>query len=263
VTILDLFRLDGHVALVNGGGRGIGAACAVALAEAGADVAIRAKEPIEIEQTAQRLRAIGHRVVAVEAGEGPEDERRAIEAVVAELGPITTLLNVAGGAGSGAFMDITDDQLAAAFDFNVALPLRLSRLVVPHMLEAGGGSIVNISTAMAHLVARGFVTYGTVKAALQHATRLMAADLSPRIRVNAVAPGAVLTDGLRAFIQRIGESGVDPLAAVPMRRLGEPQDVAAAALFLCSPAASYVTGTVLEVDGGMQQPAFAIAIPDL
>lgn len=130
------------------------------------------------------------------------------------------------------------------------------------MLAAGGGSVVNISTAMAHQVARGFVTYGTVKAALEHATRLLAADLSPRIRVNAVAPGAISTDALRAFIARNGCDD-DVLDAIPMRRLGLPDDIAAAVLYLCSSAASYVTGAVLDVTGGIQQPALTFSIPDL
>ena len=262
MSILDSFRLDGHAAFVNGGGRGIGAACALALAEAGADVAIRAKTPAELEATAEALRASGHRVIAIEALDEPDDERRALDRVAAEFGRLTTLVNVVGGARSGPFLDTTDAQLREAFDLNVALPVRLVRAAVPHMLANGSGAVVNISTAMAHQVARGFVTYGSVKAALQHATRLMAADLSPKIRVNAVAPGAILTDGLRNYL-RINGIGDEALDLIPMRRLGEPTDIAAAVLYLCSPASSYVTGEVIEVNGGIQQPAFPFSIPDL
>lgn len=262
MSILDTFRLDGHTAFVNGGGRGIGAACALALAQAGADVAIRAKTPLEIDATADLLRTYGHRVIAIEALDEPDDELRALDRVAAEFGQLTTLVNVVGGARSGPFLDTTDAQLRDAFELNVALPVRLIRAAAPHLLATGSGAVVNISTAMAHQVARGFVTYGTVKAALQHATRLIAADLSPRVRVNAVAPGAIMTDGLRNFL-RVNEIGDEALDAIPMRRLGEPSDIAAAVLYLCSPASSYVTGTVIEVDGGIQQPAFPFSIPDL
>ena len=262
MNIVDRFRVDGQAVFVNGGGRGIGAACAIALAQAGADVAIRAKTPTEIAETADVLRTYGHRVLTFEATDEPGDDVLALDHAAGDFGRLTTLVNVVGGARSGPFMSTTDQQLREAFDTNVVLPVRLTRAAVPHLLAAGGGTIVNISTAMAHQVARGFVTYGTVKAALQHATKLLAADLSPRIRVNAVAPGAILTEGLRNFI-RINQIGDDALSAIPMRRLGEPDDIAAAVLYLCSPASSYVTGTVLDVDGGIEQPAFPFSIPDL
>ena len=130
------------------------------------------------------------------------------------------------------------------------------------MLERGGGAIVNISSAIGRLSDRGFVAYGTAKAALTHMTRLMAADLAPRIRVNAIAVGSVATSALETVLtddalREQMESGT------PLRRLGEPDDIALAALYLASPAGSFVTGKVLEVDGGLEAPNLALGLPDL
>jgi 7-alpha-hydroxysteroid dehydrogenase len=134
---------------------------------------------------------------------------------------------------------------------------------VPLMLEhSGGGSIINITSTMGRLAGRGFAAYGTAKAALAHYTRLAALDLCPRIRVNAIAPGSILTSALDVV------AGNDELRAqlekaTPMRRLGEPADIAAAALYLASPAGAYLTGKTLEVDGGLNMPNLELPIPDL
>ncbi len=260
--ILQMFRVDGQVAFVNGAGRGIGAATALALAEAGADVAIRARTLSQLEEVAAGIRSLGRRVLVLEATDSPGDDVAALERTVAELGSLSILVNVVGGAMPGPFLKGTDAKLNESFDFNVTGPIRLSRAAVPHMLAGGGGSIVNITTAMAHLVARGFSTYGTVKAALDHATRLLAADLAPRIRVNAVAPGAIHTDSLEV-IMRDPEIRAAIEAATPMRRLGVADDIAAAVLYLCSPASAYMTGKILDVDGGIQTPNFQMPFPDL
>jgi 7-alpha-hydroxysteroid dehydrogenase len=117
------------------------------------------------------------------------------------------------------------------------------------MLEVGGGVILNISSALSHLVEKPFVVYGTCKAALNHMTRLMAHELAPKIRVNAIASGAVETAALSAFIG-IGDLRQKMEAMTPAGRIGTPEDIAAAALYLCSPAGQWVTGKVFEVDGG-------------
>ena len=131
------------------------------------------------------------------------------------------------------------------------------------MLEhCGGGSIINITSTMGRLTGRGFAAYGTAKAALAHYTRLAALDLSPRIRVNAIAPGSILTSALDVV------AGNDQLRgpmeqATPLRRLGDPIDIAAAAVYLASPAGGYLTGKTLEVDGGLTHPNLNLPIPDL
>jgi len=131
------------------------------------------------------------------------------------------------------------------------------------MLEtAGGGAIVNMSSVMGRLAGRGFLAYGTAKAALAHYTRLASADLSPRIRVNGIAVGSVLTSALEIVA---GNASIrTPMEqATPLQRLGDPEDIAATVLYLCSPAGSYVTGKVLEVDGGLQSPNLSLGLPDL
>jgi len=262
MSVLQMFRVDGKVAFVNGAGRGIGAASALALAEAGADVAIRARTVGQLEEVAEGIRALGRRALVLPAKEADGDDIAALEQAVGELGRLDLLVNVVGGAMPAPFMKGTDSALNEMFEFNVTTPIRLSRAAVPHMLAVGGGSIVNITTVMAHLVARGYSIYGTVKSALDHATRLIAADLSPRIRVNGVAPGAIHTDSLEVIMQ-------DPKvraaieAATPMRRLGVADEIAAAVLYLCSPASAYVTGQILSVDGGLQTPNFDMGLPDL
>jgi 7-alpha-hydroxysteroid dehydrogenase len=262
MSVLNMFRVDGQVAFVNGAGRGIGAASALALAEAGADVAIRARTLSQLEGVADGIRAFGRRALVLQATEEPGDDTAALDRTVTELGSLGILVNVVGGAMPAAFMKGTDHALNDMFEFNVTGPIRLCRAAVPHMLESGGGSIVNITTVMAHLVARGYSIYGTVKSALDHATRLIAADLSPRIRVNAVAPGAIHTDSLEV-IMRDPQIRASIEAATPMRRLGVADDIAAAVLYLCSPASAYVTGQILSVDGGIRTPNFQMPLPDL
>jgi len=267
MSVLDMFRVDGQVAFVNGAGRGIGAASAIALAEAGADVAIRARTVSQLEDVAEQIRAYGRRVVVLPATDEPGDDVAALQRAVGELGGLNILVNVVGGAMPGPFLKATDRVLNESFDFNVTGPLRLSRAAVPHMLATvadtgNSAAIVNITTAMAHLVARGYSVYGTVKAALEHGTKLLAADLSPRIRVNGVAPGAIHTDSLEV-IMRNPEIKASIEDATPMRRLGTSDDIAAAVLYLCSPAGSYVTGKIIEVDGGIRTPNFQMPFPDL
>ena len=131
------------------------------------------------------------------------------------------------------------------------------------MLEhSGGGSIINITSTMGRVAGRGFAAYGTAKAALAHYTRLAALDLCPRIRVNAIAPGSILTSALDVVASN--DELREPMEkATPMRRLGDPHDIAAAAVYLASPAGSYLTGKTLEVDGGLTVPNLDLPIPDL
>jgi 7-alpha-hydroxysteroid dehydrogenase len=185
----------------------------------------------------------------------PGDEVRALDAAADRFGRLTLLVNVVGGAPARHVTETDDAELRRALELNLELPLRLSRAAVPHLRASGGGAIVNISSAMAHLAAPGFVVYGSAKAGLEHATRLLAADLAPDIRVNAVSPGAVMTTALARFVAARG-GAEDALERVPLGRLAEPEDVAHAVRFLCSPAAAYVTGVVLPVEGGIQVPVF-------
>lgn len=262
MAVLDSFRVEGKVAFLNGAGRGIGAASALALAEAGADVAVMARTAEQVEAVAQDVRRLGRRALAITGnGNDAAEVGAAIERTVGELGGLDVVVSVVGGSMPQGFMTTTDRALSEAFDVNVVSALRTARLAVPHLVARGGGSIVFISSTMGHLVARGYVAYGAAKAALEHATRLLAADLNPKIRVNAVAPGAIDTDALAMVLTP--ELREAMIAGTPLRRLGRPEDIAAAVVYLASDAASYVTGQILAVDGGLTKPNLDIPIPDL
>lgn len=261
--MLERFRVDGKIAVVSGAGRGLGAASAQALAEAGADVVIGARSTEQVEETAAAIEALGRRAVPVV---GDLSERAGMEALVdaavTELGGVDIVVNNVGGAMPAAFLDIDEATFDAALHFNVTSVFNLTQLAVPHLLERGSGSVVNIASTAGQFAMRGMSAYGTAKAAVVHLTRDLAQDLAPRIRVNAVSPGAIATSALDIVVQTpaLHDAMVD---ATPLGRLGEPADIGAAVLFLASPASSYVTGEVLAVSGGIQGSTLDMGIPDL
>jgi len=171
-------------------------------------------------------------------------------------------VNNAGGSPWKPFLHTSERAFEEAYRFNVTSAFLLARLTVPHMLAAGGGAIVNISSAMGRITDRGFSAYGSAKAALSHLTRLLANELAPRVRVNAISVGAVETSALAPFLAAEGMR--EKMAAMtPLRRIGSPEDIAAAALWLASDAGSWVTGKIVEVDGGSEATNFPLSLPDL
>jgi 7-alpha-hydroxysteroid dehydrogenase len=261
--LLDRFNLTDKVAIVTGCGRGIGAGCALAFAEAGADVVIAARTKEQLEEVAWKVSDLGRRALGVPCD---VNETANLELIVdqamSEFGRIDIVVNNAGGAMPGPFLDTSEKALEGAFHFNVTTAFTLSKLAVPHMLAGDGGSIVNISSAMGRLTDRGYVAYGTAKGALSHMTRLMAFDLAPRIRVNAIAVGSVATSALEIVLTN-DELRNEMVEKTPLKRLGDTDDIAIAALYLASPAGSFVTGKILEVDGGIEYPNLALNLPDL
>jgi 7-alpha-hydroxysteroid dehydrogenase len=263
-VILDRFRLDNQVAVITGAGRGLGAATAVAFAEVGADVVISSRTGSELEDVAEQVRRLGRRAHVVVADLADTEAAAALaQTAVDEFARLDIVVNNVGGTMPNLLLNTSTKDLKSAFTFNVLTAHALLTAAVPLMLEhSGSGSIINITSTMARLPGRGFAAYGTAKAALAHYTRLAALDLCPRIRVNAIAPGSILTSALEVV------AGNDELRtqleeATPMRRLGEPADIAAAALYLASPAGAYLTGKTLEVDGGLIMPNLELPIPDL
>jgi 7-alpha-hydroxysteroid dehydrogenase len=159
-------------------------------------------------------------------------------------------------------LETTPEFLEAAFHFNVSTAHALVRAATPLLLEQGGGAIVNVSSVMGRVSGRGFLAYGATKAALAHYTRLAATDLAPRIRVNAIACGSVATSALRIVMDNDEIRGRME-AATPLGRIGDAEDIAAAVLYLASPAGGFVTGKVIEVDGGTEAPNLELGLPDL
>jgi 7-alpha-hydroxysteroid dehydrogenase len=263
--ILDRFKVDGQVAVITGAGRGIGAGSAVALAEAGADVVLSARHESQLETVADAVRRAGRRAHVVPADLRDLDAAAGLaQAAFDEFGRVDIVVNNVGGTIPNAFLDTDPAYLEEAFHFNVSTAHALSRAAVPLMLknENGGGSIVNISSVMGRVSGRGYLAYGTAKAALAHYTRLAALDLSPTIRVNAIAVGSVMTSALDYVAADEAVMG-EMRDKTPLGRVGEVEDIAAAVLYLSSPAGSYLTGKVLEVDGGLQFPNLDLRLPDL
>jgi 7-alpha-hydroxysteroid dehydrogenase len=261
--ILDRFGMADKVAVVTGAGRGIGAACAIALAEAGADVLISARTADQLETVAARIEAVGRRAAAVPADLSDLDAVAGlVDKVEKAFGRLDLVVNNVGGAMPRPFLDTSPGRLEQAFHFNVATAHALLRPAVPVMLEGGGGSVVNISSAIGRLSGRGYLAYGTAKGALSHYTRLAAADLAPRIRVNAIAVGSVATSALD-IVMESDELRTAIEAGTPLGRIGDPEDIAAAVIYLASDAGSYVTGKVIEVDGGIESPNLDMGLPDV
>jgi len=261
--ILDRFLLTDQVAIVTGAGRGIGAATAVALAEAGADVVLAARTESQLQEVASRVEAVGRRAHVIAADLSDLDTVASLApAAVEAFGRLDIVVDNLGGSMPRPFEHTSPRFLAEAFSFNVVTAHALNRAAVPLMLETGGGSIVGISSVMGRVTGRGFLAYGTAKAALAHYTRLAARDLSPRIRVNAIAVGSVATSALEVVLD--DEAMRTTMESVtPLKRIGEPEDIAATVLFLASPAGAYLTGKVVEVDGGLEQPNLDFGLPDL
>ena len=261
--ILDRFHMDGKVAIVTGAGRGIGAATAVGLAQAGADVLISARTTDQLTEVAGLVEDAGRRAVVVPADLSDLD---AVAGLVDQardaFGRLDLVVNNVGGAMPRPFMDTSPGRLEQAFHFNVSTAHALLRPAVPLMLEGDGGSVVNISSAMGRIAGRGYLAYGTAKGALAHYTRLAAADLAPRIRVNAIAVGSVATSALDIVMQT-EELRVALEAGTPLKRIGQPEEIAAAVVYQASDAGAYITGKIHEVDGGIESPNLDMGLPDV
>lgn len=247
MSLSELFRLDGQVALVTGAGQGIGAAIAQALAQAGAQVWLAGRDTTRLEATAATC---PHSQVL------PLDvtEEVAIKAAILHIrkisGGLDILVNNAGVMTPATLFTTRPASLDAMLRTNVAGAFLCAQLAARLMTARKGGAILNISSIMGTRGAPGFSAYGATKAALAGMTQALAKELAPlQIRVNALAPGFIDT-AMTADLD--GQARQLVLADIGMGRAGQPQDVAGAALFLVSPAAAYITGQILGVDGAMK-----------
>jgi 7-alpha-hydroxysteroid dehydrogenase len=250
MPILDRFRIDDQVALVTGAGRGIGRATAIALAENGADVALAARSQDQLEAVAEEIRKLGRKALVVPCNAAKTENLAAFaQQAMDTFGRIDIVINNVGGSMPKPFLETSEQDFSGAFHFNVTTAFALSKAAVPFMQERGG-AIVNISSSIGQMTGKGFAAYGTAKAAMTHFTKLLAEDLAPKIRVNAIAVGSTATSALETVLtnETVHKAMVE---STPLKRLGEPEDMALGALYLASPASAYVTGSVMEIHGGI------------
>jgi 7-alpha-hydroxysteroid dehydrogenase len=256
MAILDMFRLDGQVALITGGGGGLGSAIARAFADVGADIAVVGRTRAPLEVVRQQVEARGRRCAVVPGDvRDPAAATRIVDETLAALGRLTILVNNVGGLGGDEAprptMELTEQSWNTQVDLNLNSVWRLTRAAVPKMRD--GGVILNMSSIKAFRPEGGSGAYGAAKAALNNMTVSLSQDLAPRFRVNGIAPGPVPTEKFME-VRKVTEADFPEVArqwGVPLARLGRADDIAATALFLASDAGSWITGQTIIVAGGM------------
>lgn len=252
MPVLDLFRLDGRAALVTGGGRGIGRAIALALAEAGADVALCARTQKQLEATARDIEARGRRALAL-----PCDVRRSaeveatVERTVKELGKLDILVNNAGIMFNNWLVDTSEKNWHDVLDTNLTSVFLFCKHAGKHMIARKSGSVINVASAAGVAASPRQAPYHASKAGIILFTRSLALEWNRfHIRVNAICPGFIETEMTKA-VHAVPKFREDFVKRIPMRRFGRAEEIGPLAVYLASDASSYVTGEFILVDGGV------------
>jgi gluconate 5-dehydrogenase len=255
MNVLDRFRLDGKRMFITGGSRGFGRVIALAAAEAGADIVLNARDPDALQRTAEEVAQRGRRVWTYPADVAHPGECESLcRRVLDEAGPIDILVNNVGGRNLDVAIEDTDLETWQRFvDLNLTHCFICTRMIGGAMLERGTGRVINIASISGIVANRGIGGrhYETAKAALIHFTRATAADWAPRgVTVNAICPGLFMTEPNLKWAKNHPDVIRTFVDAVPMGRAGEPEEIGPLAVYLASPASSYVTGAAFVIDGG-------------
>ncbi len=255
MNILDRFRLDGRRAMITGGSRGLGRAMAQALAEAGADLILVGRDAANLTQAQKELAPLGRRIDLVPADlTSPQTVETMCQRVLAELPPVDILINNVGGRREDIPLEtqsLADWQ--RLMDLNLTSVFVCTKMIGAAMLPRGWGRVINIGSMCGFIAGRNIRGrhYETAKAALAGFTRAIAADWAKTgVTVNAIAPGGFLTDANRRWFRERPTLKQEIEAYIPMGRLGEPHEIAPLALYLASEASSYMTGSIVFIDGG-------------
>jgi len=265
--ITEEYRVDGKVAIVTGAGRGIGKAIALALAEAGADITVVARTEEQVEETAEEIRKLGHKALALPADVSQEDQvKKVVEQTISQFGKIDILVNNAGIAVRKPIAPLPGEKTSVyggtkseahtledwqrVMDVNLTSAFLFTQAVGPYMMKQRKGKVINTSSTAADEGLPGIASYSASKAGLSTFTRCLASEWGPfNINVNAVAPGMIVTEMTAHHFKDPKNTKVF-LDRIPLGRLGQPRDVALLVLFLAAEASDYLTGQVFTIDGG-------------
>ncbi len=258
MSILDQFKLDGQVAVVTGGGRGIGEGIALGLAEAGADVVVAARRTNEIEAVAEKVRALGRRGLAITTDMMEIEQVQALaEQTFKDMGALTCWVSNAGGADDRVprtFLEMPERQWDFQLNLNLKAVWTGAQAAGNIMKDNGGGTIVNISSQAANRASPNNGPYAVAKSGVNNLTQTLAVEMAPLgIRVNSVSPGPIPTEVFMEFL-KLKEEDIPALGkqlGVPLGRVGTPEDIAPAVVYLASPASSWMTGQDVVVNGGL------------
>ncbi|MBM4444028.1 MAG: SDR family oxidoreductase [Chloroflexi bacterium] len=248
--ILDRFALTGRVAIITGAGRGIGKGIALAFAEAGADMVLIDITPDAIERAVSEVEGLGRRALAVACDvREPEQIDLMVSSAMGKFGRIDVLVNNAGGTPFKPTLKTSPRTWEAIVRQNLTATFLCSKAVSIVMLDQKNGSIINISSRDSQIPSLGMAAYGAAKAGVNSLTKTLAWELAPYVRVNAILPGAIWTEGSAPVLEPVRDRVI---ANTPLKRIGRPEDIALAAIYLASSASDWVTGKLFEIDGGIE-----------